>query len=214
MTGTTHKIKHAYVLELAERSYSECTHCISEIELTVTVSNGVQFVVYRGTEVESSVLWRKGGWRDILRDLRFGVSYWHGLRGHAGILKGASLVCREILSIELDPALPVCLGGHSLGGGLALCSAPMLDRLGFDIVTVITAGAPKVLSAGHDQYRNWDVVEYMYGDDAVCQIPYFSMLRKHVKKVHIGKRKGGYFNRSFKDHTIRNYVDYAHKNNL
>lgn len=54
------------------------------------------------------------------------------------------------LDEQCPPGTPVVLGGHSLGGALALIGALELKRAGHDIAAVITFGAPQ---AGNDVFR-------------------------------------------------------------
>jgi Lipase (class 3) len=71
---------------------------------------------------------------------------------HLGFAIGWAAVHDEIaahLQEHCPPGMPVVLGGHSLGGALALIGALELKRTGHDIAAVITFGAPQ---AGNDAF--------------------------------------------------------------
>jgi pimeloyl-ACP methyl ester carboxylesterase len=71
---------------------------------------------------------------------------------HLGFAIGWAAVHDEIaahLAAHCPPGMPVVLGGHSLGGALALIGALELKRAGHDVAAVITFGAPQ---AGNDVF--------------------------------------------------------------
>jgi hypothetical protein len=72
---------------------------------------------------------------------------------HLGFSIGWAAVHDRILGHleeHCPPGMPVVLGGHSLGGALALIGALELKRAGQDIAAVITFGAPQ---AGNEAFR-------------------------------------------------------------
>ena len=189
------------ILQVAKDSYNDLTFCVSELEVLIKEVDGVQIIAIRGTEVGGDALWKEGGWRDVLRDLRFGVRFWHGLRGHAGILRGAKDIL-HLCKVNLDKDKPVVITGHSLGGGVALPLGIMLAKDDYVVTDIVTAGAPKVLSRGFKQFKNTHVRQYIYKGDPVPRLPFFKLFRRHVNAIQLGKK----VSRNWKDHALENYL--------
>ena len=112
-------------VRIAEKAYSKYTFVQNEIEVLFEPHDKFHVLAFRGTEASSlNAIFRQGGWRDIIRDLRF--IPWYDKRvgwAHSGFLKGAKAVDRIIVN---SPRKETILIGHSLGGALALIVALMM----------------------------------------------------------------------------------------
>nr|WP_277345741.1 lipase family protein [Pseudomaricurvus alkylphenolicus] len=163
-----------------------------------------QVVAFRGTEF--SRMWEKGGFWDVLRDLRVLPASYLDLRGHAGFLRGVKAVEWMLLG-SLDKNKPVYVTGHSLGGGLAIPAARLLDKNGFDVAELVTFGTPRCISQGHDYFRHIKVTEYEYGNDIVPTLQFWST-RKHINRTPLGKRrsKNWFWMRTWGDHDLTLYI--------
>ncbi len=180
------------------RAYSEATYVTGEVEFLVDVIDGVQVVGFRGTEASD---WNQdGNFKDILRDLR--IAPWHDSRvgwGHAGFLRGAARAIDEYLLDNLNPGLPVVLTGHSLGGGLAIPTAAILQHHGFTVKELVTFGAPRTLATGHKKFTNIAVTQYIYRNDVVPKLMRWFIYR-HLDETHL-KPPNAFFG-TWEDHWI------------
>ena len=133
-------MKHFDLARICERSYRDSTGCAGEVEYLITEHEGATVIAFRGTE--ATRWWSNGGWRDIIRDVRF--MPWYDRRigwAHSGFLKGAQTAIDQIL--EIDLAGPIYVTGHSLGAGIATCAAAILKAQGFDVREAVLFGTPR-----------------------------------------------------------------------
>lgn len=78
----------------------------------------------------------------------------------------------EDLRPRLDPAKPVRLTGHSLGGAIAVVLGMHLARDGFTIDQIVTFGQPKVTSIGGAQaYSKLPILRFRMEGDPVADVP-------------------------------------------
>lgn len=138
---------------------------VSDTQGYVFMYDGIAFVIMRGTENQRD--W-KVNLQDQLTDELQARRKWrlkrqlkkrHGSKvvsllgdletkpgRHLGFAIGWAAVHDKIsthLQMHCLPDMPVVLGGHSLGGALALIGARELKREGHNIAAVITFGAPQ-----------------------------------------------------------------------
>lgn len=197
---------HKLLVLLCEASYNRRSFVVNDVEFLIDDVHGCQVVAIRGTEANGML--SKGGWRDVLMDLRIGPSGYYGLRGHAGFLSGAKAI-EKVLLDALDKSAPVIVTGHSLGGGIAIPVARMLLANHFDVKELVTFGCPRCITKGHNQFKSIEISQYEYRDDVVPTFQFWSP-RKHFNRLSIGgaRSKNWFFNRNWKDHNIFNYVDF------
>lgn len=161
---------HSELCKLCDKGYMEATGCINEVEYLVVEDEYID-IVFRGTE--ASGLISKGGWMDVVRDLR--AYPWYDKRvgwAHCGFLKGARNIVEEKLRRRLNlrnHKKPVRLAGHSLGAGMSLIAALMLYREGYNVVEWVGFGTPKTFIG----YRNlpFKATSYRNGNDLVYLMP-------------------------------------------
>jgi type IV secretory pathway VirB2 component (pilin) len=136
------------------------------------IQDGMAFVIMRGTEKGTdwttnlqhqltdelrtprreklAKVLRKRHRADMVEALLNGLAAKPGR--HLGFSVGWAAVHDQILGYleeHCPPGMPVVLGGHSLGGALALIGALELKRAGQNIAAVITFGAPQ---AGNEAF--------------------------------------------------------------
>lgn len=96
-----------------------------------------------------------------------------GVDVHEGFLVAVRII-QVALVPQLDPARPVHLTGHSLGGALATLLALRLGHLGYD-VSVTTFGAPKLTTfdafAHESRLHDLDLVRLVNAGDVVQHFP-------------------------------------------
>ncbi|NIB44830.1 lipase family protein [Pseudomaricurvus alkylphenolicus] len=188
----------------SELSYKRATFMVHEVEVLIQKFERYQVVAFRGTEF--SGLWSRGGFWDVLRDLRVWPVGYHGLRGHAGFLRGVRLIEKPLLE-GLDRKLPVYVTGHSLGGGLAIPAARLLDRSGFVVAELVTFGTPRCISKGFEYFGHISVTEYEFGNDIVPTLQFWTN-RRHLDRTPIGRRRSlnWLWGRTWSDHDLSLYI--------
>jgi hypothetical protein len=97
--------------------------------------------------------------------------------------------------------------GHSLGGGLAIPAARMLQAKGYRVSQLVTFGTPRCISKGHSHFKSILVTCYEYGNDVVPTYQFWTP-RKHLNRTSVGKSrsKNWFFNRTWDDHGIELYM--------
>ena len=198
---------------------------------------------YKNFDVISLRGTQPGQWKDIAADLKF----WRmdpagtGERIHSGFWREAFSLLPAVIR-NTDPEKPVCITGHSLGGGMAVIMAGFLMKMGYDVVDLYTFGQPRVgnnkfvkrIEAGCNWQRyvnNNDVVPtvppkvsgLMFKDggtlqyiNANAQVIENSTWKERMKDKLLGIKnswkQGKYFD-SFADHSMSCYKEHLIKNN-
>lgn len=190
---------------MCQRAYDEHTGSAGDLEYLIWGST----IAIRGTEANDLVTGL--GFIDVIRDLR--IMPWKDSRvgwAHAGMLKGARAVFED-----LEPQISQCGGvpkfrgsehvtvtGHSLGAGVGLILAHMLDHAGL-LVDFTGFGTPRCMISKprptiHAQY-------YRNGDDGVTQVPRWWMGGyRALPQISIGDDRGIEL---ISDHLLDAYVD-------
>lgn len=186
-------------LHLSEIAYQRSTLRVGECECYVLQEKNAQYVSFRGTEAK---IVTKGGWADVLRDLR--AFPWHSARlggwSHSGFYKGAKGVVDSGLFGILRRDTPIYFTGHSLGGALALNAACMMYTMGFNVCGVVTFGSPRTFTKG--TANRWlgevPIKQYSNEKDLVTKMPMRFFGYRHVNEIKTGLEKG---------HSLKHYQE-------
>jgi predicted lipase len=198
-------ISHKDLAQKCKDSYKRRTGSIADVEYLITNTPTGSVIAFRGTETKSLI--SKGGWEDIVRDLRVFPSYDKrvGL-AHSGFLKGARAVVDEHLSKFFGRSAQLTITGHSLGGGLAVCAAIMLKSMGYNVQELVTFGCPRaVWVSALGKLDGVKVTQYRHGHDFVTTVPWKMWGYRHMaKNTQLGTRGP---RRNWDDHDIDLYID-------
>lgn len=94
-----------------------------------------------------------------------------GIHVHAGFDE-ALQECLPWVIPRLDPARPVWVTGHSLGGAVAVLLVATLDHRGFKDVSAVTFGQPKFTNAqGAEKLAHLDILRIVHDEDPVPMVP-------------------------------------------
>jgi hypothetical protein len=99
-----------------------------------------------------------------------------------GFCNKSTLVLAERLFPKVDRACTlkthkITIAGHSLGGSVALLIARMLELRGYEIVKVITFGAPRcVLKWSIKRFKNLPITQHIHDNDPMINYPKCSFL--------------------------------------
>lgn len=170
-----------------------------DAEVLIQEIDGAQVVAFRGTE--ASKAFSKGGWIDILTDLRAAPWYSRDLSAwvHAGFWKSTRSIAADI-EHDLDPRAPLYITGHSLGGAMACVFAAMcVIKYRILVNGLVTFGAPRV---GGEVFCGLiqDVPGRRFvrdGDKITCVPPWFV----HDRPAHVLKSPG------LIDHPMEGYLE-------
>lgn len=190
-------------LVFSEDSYTRATYCVNDVECDTRLVEGIKIVSFRGTETDS--LLDKGGWRDILRDIRFFP--WYDERvgwSHAGFLKGARGVVDSCLTDTLLASVPTVIVGHSLGGALALNAAAILAAEGVNIVGCVTFGAPRTFIRGTVRRFTVPTWQFSNPNDPITHVPHRFWGYRHVNEVDVSWPANGL---RFSNHAMSAYME-------
>eukprot|EP00667_Euglena_gracilis_P013020 EG_transcript_13396 len=106
-----------------------------------------------------------------------------GMRLHRGFL-ARSVDTMHYLRQLLDPAKPVRLTGHSLGGAVAPIVALLLQKRGFNITDIVTFGAPKFTNLqGTEKVNKLPLMRITLAGDPVPPLPMINAYRQAGPEV-------------------------------
>eukprot|EP00667_Euglena_gracilis_P012393 EG_transcript_12734 len=146
--------------------------------------NGTQWVSIRGTD---SI-------QDVLQDLDTALVFNEELAMnlHRGFLAYAIETMHSLRQL-LDPAQPIRLTGHSLGGAVAPIVALLLQKDGFAITDVVTFGAPKFTDArGAQQAQQLPLLRVVVAGDPVPPLPPGNTYRQAGPEVILSNSTSGF----------------------
>lgn len=135
-----------------------------------------QWVIIRGT----------ANMRDVFDDLEFIGRDKHelGINVHAGFDECLQDCLPWILK-RLDPARPVQVTGHSLGGSVAALLVATLDHRGFKNVSAITFGQPKFTDAhGAARLGHLNILRIVHDEDPIPMLPPVEIEGKSLFPYH------------------------------
>lgn len=196
----------------ALRMASYCKRALEDRNRRVGLVNEVEFLVegnviaIPGTDTP---IFTKGLW-DMVRNFRF-IPWYDERTGwcHAGMLKGARAVVREVIPyLSENPALPridgrtvVHVTGHSMGGGIGFLAAIMLADAGF-LVEFTGFGAPRVM-IGKRRRLKFQARFFRNANDIVPLVPpWFMGFRKNPNELRLEEKSQG----QIADHDISSYI--------
>ena len=122
-----------------------------------------QWIVLRGTE----------NLANVIADLKFVEREDHelGVRIHRGF-DDATRECLPWVIEKIDRSRPICLTGHSLGGSMAIIMAAILDVRGYEEVSVVTFGQPKITDfEGAESLKHLDILRVVFESDPIPLLP-------------------------------------------
>ncbi len=133
------------------------------IYLDAGSGSGPQWVILRGT----------ANLPDVIEDLEFVGHNEHelGIRVHSGFDKSLQ-ECLPWVMQRLDPSRPVWVTGHSLGGAVAELLMATLEHRGFNDVSGVTFGQPKLTDAlGVERLAHLNLLRVVHESDPVPMLP-------------------------------------------
>lgn len=122
-----------------------------------------QWVILRGT----------ANLPNVLEDLEFlgGEEHELGIQVHAGFNRTFQ-ECLPWIIEHLDRDRPVRVTGHSLGGAVAVLLVATLEHRGFEDVSGVTFGQPKITDAhGAKKLATLDLIRVVHDSDPVPMMP-------------------------------------------
>lgn len=178
------------ICRIAVLSYQEQTDSTAELEYTVECISKEQSVVsIRGTEGNGIIdILTKGGWLDIIRDLRFIPRYYPGLGWcHGGFLSGAVRLFKTMHRPPKDSE--IIFTGHSLGAAVSLLLAQLYELDGYRVKWV-GFGCPKPFIGSRELH--FTALSVVNGKDIVATLPRGWIFNFQLNATHtltIGDRK-------------------------
>ena len=136
------------------------------IFITRSEGTGMCWVVIRGTANLSNTLSNINSLQQKSHELQINV--------HRGFNE-AMQECLPWVVENIDREEPVILTGHSLGGAVAALMLAVLERRGFEAVSAVTFGQPKVTDRyGADTFGHLKLLRVVHEADPVPFVPYLA----------------------------------------
>eukprot|EP00668_Euglena_longa_P024802 GGOE01030967.1.p1 GENE.GGOE01030967.1~~GGOE01030967.1.p1 ORF type:complete len:406 (+),score=102.37 GGOE01030967.1:87-1220(+) len=138
-------------------------------------ADGTQWIAIRGTQTPS----------DLNEDMHSALVLHKllGMRLHLGFLQ-RSVAALSSLRRILDPTKPIRITGHSLGGSIATIVGLFLQKHGYNVVDVVTFGAPKVTNLhGTQKVDRLPVLRITLPDDPIPAFPPMKAYRQAGPEV-------------------------------
>ena len=202
-------MNHYELAKLCQDSYKYATFSVSDCEVLLRYDGDACHVVCRGTEIpqlfpDGHVWGNLKNALDVIRDIRIIPWYDKDLGWcHAGFLKGG-IGLAEFIEKNMKKETPLHFTGHSLGGALALACAAKLQAKGYNVVTWVGFGSPK-LQYSKKLYR-FQQVAYRYKNDVVTLMPRIWGYRHNCPVIRLLSDKINKGKASWDDHGISLYV--------
>lgn len=130
--------------------------CLATQTAMLLLAHRAPFTLHPSTETCPAIVTCSGthNWRDVRDDLDVRTCPWWDGDGsvHCGMFTRTLRMWDDIADFCHDESSPLVLAGHSLGGGVSVLLASMLERRGVDVRAVYTFGAPRV---GDARFAKW-----------------------------------------------------------
>lgn len=128
--------------KLCRDVYDNPTFENGQVSGTLNTINNVQYLAFTGSE-------NLFNWLSNLYFLKVRRGWFEG-KAHKGFVDSFEKIRAHAVE-RLDPALPVVVTGHSLGGAMASLMVYYLKHLGYSVVACVTVGKPRV---GNQAYKD------------------------------------------------------------
>ncbi|BDS06482.1 hypothetical protein NT6N_15220 [Oceaniferula spumae] len=167
---------------------------------------GRQWIVLRGTV----------NLANVLADLNYVERDEHelGIRVHSGF-NSAAQECLPWVQERIVKDRPICITGHSLGGSVAILLAAILDHRGYEDVSVVTFGQPKITDFhGAESLKTLNVLRVVFEQDPVPLMPPVVVADQHIDTYHhfgpeiILLENGHFYYLDEHDHDRLNVMDF------
>jgi len=187
------------------QSYTNSTFNIRECETLIKYFNGFDVIAVRGTEAYKPISGR--GIYDLWRDVQYYPWYSKELDHwfHAGMLWGGEDVADHLIPI-VEKNRPIIFTGHSMGGGVSLVAAAILESRGYIIDKWVGFGSPKIQVTDKVLSR-FRQVNYRHKNDPVPLMPFISNYSHNYHVINIGDKEDELNIPDFKDHPIEKYFN-------
>jgi triacylglycerol lipase len=157
------------VIEKFYRNYTVSTGILPSEKVNYFIltdtKNGIQYLAIQGTKY----------FRNIVLDMETSAPSDSviGARLHKGFGKTARELYGELETKKLlNPDMPVCITGHSLGGAAGLICALYLAKAGYTIRKVITFGQPRITDAdGARMFERIPLLRVVNSKDIIPFLP-------------------------------------------
>ena len=120
--------------------------------LMLLLAHRAPFTLHPSTATRPGIVTFAGthNWQDVRDDVDVRTCPWSGGDGkvHCGIFSRTLRMWDDVETFCHDESSSLVLAGYSLGGGVSVLLASMLERQGVDVQAVYTFGAPRVGDAG------------------------------------------------------------------
>lgn len=204
------------ICKLAVLAYGEESGSVGDLEYFIAEYPECVVISIRGTEASNFMdILAEGGWKDILRDIRF-IPRYNKVLGwcHGGFLSGAVKIVKEIENLPISKRKHIVFTGHSLGAAVSLLAAhlmfertPLIKWFGF--------GCPKPFIGPRETlFPSYNIVN---GDDIVTTLPrgwIFDYQLNVPRTIQVGD---SFNNQNIKDHSADEYISsmilYRHNQN-
>lgn len=182
-------------------SYDKYTYQKDGVEVYVTAVQGYTVFAVRGTDET----------RDWLRDLRLWPKGAGDYYFHSGFWHGAEAIIyclKKHMRSRFNQRIIVT--GHSMGAGIGLCLARMLEKDGFNVEEFVGFGMPRSMSRIKAKGLGFKVRHYKLGKDIVPSILPLGLFYRHVcPPIRLPAPYTWFPN--WRDHSIKWYVSRTHQ---
>ena len=159
-------LSHAEICVLCNTVYDNPNVIEGNSKALVFEQDGFQYIVFAGTD----------NFLDVLEDAKAVPEFMQGLgHVHGGMMDYYFTIREKALALAVESKLPKIIGGHSLGGAVALFCGWDFQRI-MPVVEVVTFGCPRgFCSDSGAVYRAAGIktTNYIHGRDLVPELPSF-----------------------------------------
>jgi len=145
--------------------------------------------------------------RDWWRDLRLWPKGAGDYYFHSGYWKGAEEVIgclRRYMKERKNQR--ILLTGHSMGAGIGLCLARMMEKEGYNVESFVGFGMPRSMSRIKTKNLGFEVHHYKLGKDIVPSLLPLGLFYRHVSKPIPLRTGSSRWFPNWKDHSIKRYL--------
>lgn len=193
------------ICKYAVSAYDKQIGVIGELEYNIDYVDNTMIVSVRGTEAGGIVdVLLNGGWRDVMRDLRFIPRYHKTLDWcHGGFLRGAVALVEKVKKLQIGNNQDFIFTGHSMGAAVSLLAAHLMYEENA-YVKWVGFGCPRPYIG--EQPTFFTAYNVVNGDDIVTTLPkgwLFDYRLNVLRTIQIGD---SFQNPNMKDHSANEYL--------